>query len=484
MLLHLLAPLALASAPAADSTVTPEQLRRHIDVLAGDSFEGREPGTNGEKRTTDYIAQKYRSAGLEPAGERGGWLQRVDLVTRAPSRARSRWRGRGDGFGLARDQLILVGRDKEVRIEGAPVVFAGHGTPTSIAGADLRGAVVLIHYSAPDVPGFPAFADRAKAVAAAGAAAVLAVMDEDIPWAAVENSYEHGRSGLQADPVAPVEGAIAEAAVERLLRAAGADKDALNRRGPAGPPLRLDLRATLDVTSDVKRISSNNVVGRLRGSGETGESLLFLAHWDHLGMCRPPAQKDRVCNGAVDNASGVAVMLEVARALATGPRPARDVIFLATTAEEMGLLGAYHFAARPIVKLDSIVAAINLDTVAIAPKGQKVAVLGRGVATLDAVVDRTVADSGRRLDADSEADAFLERQDGWAFARAGVPALMVGGSFSDMKQLGGFMSGRYHQPEDNPDRQLVLGGAAEDAELLIRLGRKLADPAVYSNPRR
>jgi Zn-dependent M28 family amino/carboxypeptidase len=484
MLLDLLAPLALASAPAAAATVTPDQLRRHIDVLAGDSFEGREPGTRGEKRTTDYIVERYRSAGLEPGGEQGGWLQRVDLVIRTPSQARSRWRGRGDGFGLGRDQIVLVGRDKDVRIEGAPVVFAGHGTPESIGRADLRGAVVLIHYSAPDVPGFPAFADRAKTVAAAGAAAVLAIMDDEIPWAAVENSYEHGRSGLQADPVAPVEGAIAEAAAERLLRAAGSDKEALNRRRPTGPPLRLDLRATLDVTSDVKRISSHNVIGRLRGSGETGESLLFLAHWDHLGLCRPPAHKDRVCNGAVDNASGVAVMLEVARALAAGPRPARDILFLATTAEEMGLLGAYHFAASPAVKLESIVAAINLDTVAIAPRGQKVAVLGRGVRTLDAVVERTVAEAGRALDTDREADAFLERQDGWAFARAGVPALMVGGSFSDMKQLGGFMSERYHQPEDNPDRQLILGGAAEDAELLILLGRKLTDPAVYSNPRR
>jgi hypothetical protein len=132
--------------------------------------------------------------------------------------------------------------------------------------------------------------------------------------------------------------------------------------------------------------------------------------------------------------------------------------------------------------LRSIVAAINMDTVAIAPKGEKVAVMGRGRPALDALIDRTVAEAGRSLDEDDEAAAFVERQDGWALARAGVPAIMVGGSFADMKKLNAFLGGPYHSAADNPGPGLILDGAAEDTDLLIALGRKLADPALYPWP--
>jgi Zn-dependent M28 family amino/carboxypeptidase len=233
--------------------------------------------------------------------------------------------------------------------------------------------------------------------------------------------------------------------------------------------------------AETRRFSSNNVIGRLRGSGKTGESLLFLAHWDHLGLCGHPSLKDRICNGAVDNASGVAAMLEIARALAKGPRPVRDILFMATTGEEMGLLGASAFAARPTVPLASIVAALNLDTVAISPKGRPVAVIGHGkVPAIDALIAETARELGRTMDTDNDADDFEMRQDGYALARKGVPALMVGGSFSNMKDLKAFMSGAYHQPSDNPGPGVELGGATEDAVLMVALARKLADPARYT----
>jgi Zn-dependent M28 family amino/carboxypeptidase len=487
MVLRFLALLALILAGAASAQpVTADQLRRHIDILASDAFEGREPGSAGEAKVIDYIAGQYRELGLEPAGE-NGWLQPVALVIRAPDEHQSRWKGRGPAIELGPEELILLGRDAELRIEDAPVVFAGHGAVLperkidQLAGVDLKGAVAIILYEGPEIDGFPSFADRVKAVAAKGAAAVIGIMDAKIPWAAVQNAYEAGQNRLAGEQGAPIQGAIAQEAAARLVEAAGRDLESLLNAapGPAFTPVRLNLRATLEVTTKVRSLTSNNVLGRLRGTGGSKESLLYLGHWDHLGICRPPAQHDRVCNGAVDNASGIAVMIEIARALAAGPKLSRDVIFLATTAEELGLLGAHHFAAQPTVPLKSIVAAINLDTVAIAPKGQKVAVIGRGLATLDALIDETIRDAGREIDGDSEADAFVERQDGWALARVGVPAIMIGGSFSDMKQLGAFLSGAYHQPEDNPGPGLVLGGASEDANLLIALGRKLADPARF-----
>ena len=178
------------------------------------------------------------------------------------------------------------------------------------------------------------------------------------------------------------------------------------------------------------------------------------------------------------------MLIEAARGLARGDRPKRDIFFLATTAEEMGLFGAAHFAAEPTVPLGSIAAAVNLDTVAIAPKGEPVAVIGRGNAPLDAAIAKSVENAGRRLDTDGEADVMVQRQDGWALAKRGVPTVMVGGSFSDMGKLMAFLRGPYHAPEDDLGREIVLDGAAEDTDLLIGLARRLADPKRYKPSRR
>jgi Zn-dependent M28 family amino/carboxypeptidase len=155
------------------------------------------------------------------------------------------------------------------------------------------------------------------------------------------------------------------------------------------------------------------------------------------------------------------------------------MLFLATTSEESGLLGAEHFAADPVVPLPSIVAAFNLDTVAISPRGRPVAILGRGLPPLDSLIVESVSEAKRKLDSDGEADSFITRQDGWELRAKGVPSVMVGGSFSDMAELGAFLSGPYHQPSDDLKRPIELGGAAEDADLLIRIGRKAGDPAKY-----
>jgi Zn-dependent M28 family amino/carboxypeptidase len=479
--------LAPCSAPA--WAISADGIRRHIDVLASDAFEGREPGTAGEQKSIAYIARQMQSAGLEPAGPRNSWYQPLEVRVRRPSDQTSLWQPKGkrsEPIMLDRDEVILIGRSAHETLASAPVVFAGHGAVIpdqdvdQLAGGDVKGAVVLILYDSPAVAGFPAYSERVEAAAARGAAAVIGIVGDDLPWPVVQRLYDSGQKRLAVEAPAPIQGAISLAAAQRLLSAAGADPGRLLR--PPAPGFRavpLKLKASLDVATQIDNIPTNNVVGRVRGTGTTGESLLFLAHWDHLGICAPD-EVDRICNGAVDNASGVAALLEIAGALAHGPRPKRDVLFLATTAEEMGLLGAEYFADRPVVPLPSLVAAINMDTLAINPRGAKVAVMGRGRPALDAVIDRAVAEAGRTLDTDDEADAFLERQDGWALARAGVPAIMIGGSFSDMKALNAFLAGPYHSPADNPGPGLVLDGAAEDADLMLALGRKLADPAEYA----
>src|SRR5205085_6624235 len=159
----------------------------------------------------------------------------------------------------------------------------------------------------------------------------------------------------------------------------------------------------METTTNVSRVETSNVIGRLRGRGTTGENVMLLAHWDHLGLCRPEGAPDRICNGAVDNASGVAALIEIAGQLSHDDHPVRDVLFMATTAEEVGLVGSGYFGDHPTVPLDSILAAINMDTIAIAPRGTPVAIMPSNTPALNALVAATVTASGRTLDPDDEA---------------------------------------------------------------------------------
>lgn len=496
-LIRAAAPLALLiAAPAfaqpADPPVTPADLRRHIDQLASDAFQGRAPGTEGERLTIAYISEQLRARGLEPAGENGSWFQPVRLVERVPGRWTMGWTGNGRAVQVSPDEQFFMGREPSETIANAPVIFAGHGARLpdrgidQLAGANFQGAVALILAQGPDVQGFPSLADRARTLSEAGAVAVIAIFDAGTPqgWQLAMRGLRRGTTRLDSTAVPRITGAMPLATAQRLIEAAGGNLERLlnDQPGASFRSVPLNATASIEVTTQVQRYTSNNVVGRIRGSGNTSQSLLYLAHWDHFGTCRAEGEADRICNGAVDNASGVAALIEIAGRLARQPRAPRDILFLATTAEETGLLGAEYFAAHPAAPAASIVAAINLDTIAIAPAGEPVAVLGRGLPALDRVIDQTVQDMGRRLDGDDEADAFVQRQDGWKLTQAGIPSIMVGGSFSNMQLLNAFLGGNYHQPSDNPGPNVPLDGAAEDTSLMVALGRRLADPAVYQRP--
>lgn len=465
---------------AQPAPIAPADLLRHIQALASDEFQGRAPGSDGERLTTDYVVRQFQARGLEPAGESGGWLQPMRIVETLPGTSRVRWTVRGQTAEVAPGDMVLTGNEPIATLSDAPVVFAGYGAGP--AGADVRGAAVLILAESPQGRGLPPLRARVRALIDAGARAVIVVAGADLPWDVIVRGFNRGSTRLEAEAVPGITGIMPAAAVRRLLGESARLLD--TPPGPDFHAVALPVRVSMEVRTQINRFTTSNVAGRLRGSGSTGETLLFLAHWDHLGFCRPQGEPDRICNGAVDNASGVAMMIEVAGRLAQGPRPPRDILFLATTAEEEGLTGASYFAAHPTVPLDRIVAAVNMDTVAIQPAGSPVAVMGRGVPALDAAIDATVAAMGRRLDTDDEAAELVQRQDGWAFTRAGVPAIMVGGSFSDMTLLNRFLEGRYHGPDDQADGQLVLDGAAEDANLTVALARRLADPATYPRPQR
>jgi hypothetical protein len=316
--------------------ISAADLRQHIDVLAGDSFEGREPGTAGEQKTIAYIARHLQGYGLEPAGPRNSWYQPLDVQVRRPGDQTSLWQAKGkraERIELDRDGLILIGRSARERLAAAPVVFAGHGAVVpdkgidQLAGADLKGAIVLILYDSPSIPGFPAYADRVEAVAARGAAAVIGIVGNELPWPVVQRLYDAGQKRLAVTPPAPIQGAMSQAAAERLAAAAGGDlARLLDRPGPSFTPVALKMKGTLDVATAIETVATNNVVGRLRGSRRHRREPALPRPLGPSRPVRARGEKDRICNGAVDNASGVAALLEIARQLARAAAQARHPV--------------------------------------------------------------------------------------------------------------------------------------------------------------
>ena len=470
-----LAPIAAAQS---DKPVTEAELAAHIDILASDIFEGRAPGTTGEYRTIAYVTGEWAKAGLVPVpGSATPWLQPVPLVETRNHRGTSGFRRGARMIAIEDDGILLTSRAGFNRLDDVPVVFVGYGVDASgKVNADVRGKVaVMLFDNVPFGTNLPRYRDRRKLLADAGASAVLVVAGDSLPWAQLKSAIASSSTSRATTAAGgpPISGFLAPTAFDTLVTRAGAKSDDLRAaaKNPDFIARDLGINADLAATSEVRAFDSHNIIGKLPGAKPDGKAIVIMGHWDHLGICRPEGAPDRICNGAVDNASGIAVMIEVAKRLGQGPRPDRDIYFLATTAEESGLLGAYHFADNPVVPLTDITVALNIDTIAIAPRGTPVATIGRGSAPHDALVAEVATKLGRKLDTDGEADAFVQRQDGWAFGAKGVVSLMTGGSFSDMALLQAFLGSNYHGPADQPGQPYPLGGAAEDADLHVALAR-------------
>ena len=222
-----------------------------------------------------------------------------------------------------------------------------------------------------------------------------------------------------------------------------------------------------------------NLIGRLPGRHPEAGAVLLLAHWDHFGTCAQPPAEHLICNGAIDNASGVAALTELARRLSKAPQAERDIYFLATTAEELGLLGAEAFAENPPLPLERIVAAFNLDSVALAPRGTPLGIVGKGLTRLDAAIAQVAREQRRKLADGAEGNRWLHRQDGWALIQHDVPAVMVTSTYGDLARLEAFFDNDYHRPSDVVKPGLELGGMAEDVAFHVALARWFADPKKY-----
>lgn len=477
--------VALAASPSFSKAVTEADLRGHIEILASDAFEGRKPGTAGEAKTVKYIAEAWAKAGLKPAAADGSWFDPVPLIQRGQGSSTYAFTAKGRKLRIVSDDIVLIGKQAAYARSNLPLMFTGSGvTANGQVAADVKGKAAIVLFDAENVPdNMKSPRARREALIAAGAEAVIFVGDSQGNWLTLRRQLLSRPIALEArEKRAALEGAISTEFVVALVTAAGQDWDKLRANAKqadyAGEALGID--ADFDVKTDLYRFNSSNVIGKIAGRKKNSGALLFMGHWDHLSICAPEDAPDRICNGAVDNASGIAVMNEVAEALAKKKHD-RDIYFLATTAEESGLLGAYAFADKPVLPLDQIILSLNVDTVAIAPRGSRVAIIGRGTTPLDAVVETVAKKTGRAIEESNDANAFIQRQDGWALAQKGVPALMVGGSFADLNLLQKFLGSDYHGPNDELTDSTELGGAAEDTDLHIALGRYFADTRKYKS---
>jgi Peptidase family M28 len=477
---------ALVAHPLAAQTITEKALRAHIAVLASDDFEGRAVGTVGEQKTIRYIAEQWKKAKLTPAAKDGNWFDPVALVQRGPSQSKFGFALKDRKLRFVADESVLIGRDPDYQKLAVPLFFGGYGVkPDGTALDGVKGKAVIILFERPENGGMAlshSLRTRREALINAGAEAVIIVADNNQGnWSALRRQMLSRPIALESrDLRAPLEIAVSSEFAVGLVTSAGRDWDKLRAHLKDDHYSGEDLGVTgdFDVKTDVHRFSSHNVLGKIPGKKKGSGAVLMLAHWDHLGICEPESAQDKICNGAVDNASGIAVLTEVARVMAR-KRPDRDVYFLATTAEESGLLGAYAFTQAPSVPLKDIVIALNLDTIAITPRHSKVAIIGRGYGSLEGNIESVAKRAGRVIDTTNDANSFLQRQDGWALNQAGVPSYMVNGAFSDLERLQKFLSSRYHGPDDELDESTDLSGATQDAALHLALGTYFASTRSF-----
>lgn len=469
---------AQASLPQRDAIA--RRMMADIATLASDDFGGRKPGTQGERRTVDYIVQRMAEVGLTSGTNlpRNPWRAPVALTSVRANAGRIELVVGGRTITLsAKEGVARTTRRREL-IAGADMVFVGYEAQ-SVPIEAVMGKVVVMLADKSLNP------ERRILLESKQANAVIVVTQDPAIIADIRTRSRRETVALSED-IDEVFAAVATTGA--MARAFGKDRWAeLVKAASADDftPIDLDATANIEASADRRDFTSYNVVGRLEGTRRDTGAVLLLAHWDHLGTCRPEGAPDRICNGAIDNASGVALMLELARRLAEKAPFERDIYVMATTAEEAGLLGARAFAANPPVALKSIVAAFNFDTVALARAGGPLGFVGQGRTPLDPLVLEQLRAAGRDLGTGDFAESFVQRQDAWALLQKGVPAVMLSSTFASEITAGPFFAGAYHAPDDEvgkgPVGAIELGGAIDDLllheALVMRLAQQGAAPA-------
>ncbi|UYY59482.1 M28 family metallopeptidase [Sphingomonas sp. S2-65] len=527
LLLSAAALLSLASTPVlAQAKDAAARVTETVRTLASDAFEGRAPGTAGEKRTIDYLVARFQALGLEPAGPNGRWVQEVPLLhTRLGAATRLAFKGPEGAAPLVagKDLYLSTIRPDDVARVDAPVVFVGYGAKAPERGwddfknVDVRGKVVVFLVNDPDFhaePGEPVAGkfggrtmtyygrwtykfEEAARQGAVGALIVHETAGAGYGWNVVVSpggeNYDIDRRPEDLTSVR-LQGWLADAAARRLFAFASLDLDKLKAaaRSPDFRPVELKgvtFQAEMPASHEV--VTSHNVLARIPGARRPDEVVMFGAHWDAYGKGAPDALGRIYRPGANDDALGVAGMIEIARRMKAGPPPARSVVFAAWTAEERGLLGSEYYAANPVYPMDKTVANLTLDVLQTAGPANDVVLVGKGQNTLEDDMARVAATQGRRVTPEGLPERGLfYRADHFSFAKRGVPVLLIMGiaGASDLKQ-GGTAAGQawidaytgscYHQACDAWSKDWNLAGALQDIALVGTIGKELAHGSAW-----
>ena len=514
------------SAFAADPLFDAGRLTEHVKVLSDDSFEGRGPATVGETKTVAYIAEQYAKAGLQPGGDKGkdgkrAWTQDVPLGRfdiDGPVAASFTVGGKTVSLAQGDDIAIRASMtgQKAVSLKNAPIVWAGYGVKApernwdDFKGLDVKGKIIVVLINDPDIEtGEGDFGGKAmtyygrwtykyEEAARLGAAGVLIVHETkgaSYGWATVKNSNTNTMFDIvRKDPTkahTAIESWITRDVAVALFKDAGLDFEAEKKKAQGRDFQPVELKgATFSADFKVKPevIVSKNVVGVLPGKTHPDEYVIYSGHWDHLGVGQPDARGDTIYNGAVDNATGVAAVIEQGRAFAAGPRPDRSIVFMTVTAEEKGLLGTEYYASNPLYPLSKTVAVINTDS--LKPLGPARDFTVSGDARQD-LLDLLIAEGktvGRSYipDPRPEAGSFY-RSDHFPFAKRGVPAISFGGGIDIIDGKPGearawaeaYTKDKYHQPADEWSADWRMDGMVADLTLLHDLGSDLANSRIW-----
>jgi Zn-dependent M28 family amino/carboxypeptidase len=509
--------LALAAAPAArtslfaERAITADAIRAHVRFLASDLLEGRGPGTRGDALAQSYIAAQLEALGLRPAGTQG-FLQPFDIIgVEGHAETVQFIRGRDSLVLRHAEDVVAVAGDEAPRtaLDRAELVFVGYGIRApeyawdDFKGKDLRGKVLLILNSDPeDDPAL--FAGRARLwygrwdykyemaarLGAAGAIILHTTHSAGYPWQVVRSSWTGPQYSVPTtDRRLPLRGWVTEEACRKLVALAGRSLDDLVRSANTREfqPVSLGIGVSAAFDSRIERTRTANVLALLPGSDPklSSEVVLYTAHHDHLGMRAGAAPgEDAIYNGAEDNASGVALMLNVARAYAALDKaPRRSILFAAVAAEEQGLLGSEYLARHPPVPLGRVAVDINIDGANVFGRTRDVTVIGLGKTDLDVTLRALARAQGRVLRGDQLPDrGYFYRSDQFSFARVGVPAAYFESGVDYRGRPAGWgrekreawEETRYHQPSDELTPDWDLSGAVEDARLQFALGYSVA----------
>jgi Zn-dependent M28 family amino/carboxypeptidase len=523
LLLAAAAVLAQGPVQLPPSPISIDRLTAHVKEISSDAYEGRAPATRAERKTVDYISKQLVAAGVQPGGDpdgRGGrkWTQSVALLQSDISGPLSAtFNVGGTAVPLKQGEQIAVRASllpaTRVTIRNAPVVFAGYGVNAperrwdDFKGLDVKGKILVVLINDPDFEAdlgrrfdgkamtyYGRWTYKYEEAARRGAAGVLVVHESALAsygWSTVRGSNTATMFDIVRDRPGDTHPQL-EAWIQRdvavdLFRRAGLNFDTEKKKAQSQSfrPVVLG-NATFSVDYAVKqaKVTSSNVVGLLKGKGHPDETLIYAAHWDHLGIGEPDKRGDRIYNGARDNGTGVAAVLELARVFGRAPRTDRSIVFLFVTAEERGLLGSEYYARHPLYPLETTVAAYSIDMLGVYGPARDVGVAGEGKVALQDDLAAGAKRQGRRLSPDPQPEAGrFYRSDHFSFAKVGVPAvslesgrdLYAGGTPAGDKAVEGFDANRYHQQGDEWSPAWDLRGIALDVGLIYELGRDLAN---------